>query len=1571
MGSLSAKNITVHGNYFNIFGRVFAEQSFTSAGFLSFNMGLLVANNVMQDSLLSLNTSFVLPNLCSDPKYIFSTKNLMSCARNIATTFLPVKSAVDLAFSVPGFISSASTILSMDWSKLLSMRPHELMPMLCQLKSIALSGYGVWNSGAKTLTEISDPKSYKFEGFSSMPLGSLGHGALGLVAGSCTDNSLLHANFGRVWHLNTSFSDFLHANFGHEIGLFSHAVSTSRLANFGFSGGVRASYTATKIVNRGTMRGAQSFSARADELDNGEDGIIEGTGARVDIKRVSDKGKITLTGGHLNFGDFFEHIGATTTLKDMHVTGDRLESAGGISLDRVSGEVKDVYFKTGSTEQIKDSAIRSDRLVDDGQMAAIGQVLLETKKYVHHGHIALQVVAPQTDVPPKNSLHISAQRAELYGSCDLESATFAIESFSDASEFLAAKDRYSQYHFSSALAVATKDKIDVAETSRHCDIYAEGSSVYWGSQFTGPHKLSLVSTVGGIKLASDVQASSFYARSAGDFYMDQLLGSSDTTYIDAAGKFYNLGGALAGDKVIVKAAGIYVVTPGSSLGRQTWALPIGKTGVIHGREVYLTSTVGNIENHGGIIRGTEYAQLISEGEVLNLCNQRTVKDTYDTHIVYDPATISGGTGSTTDGTGLYVKAKGKVISDASRFASDGVNYIEGEKGVELTARTSTYVSCEKHKKKYLGSKTEHKITTATNIYSSSVYSGQGRNVILSGGEVLSVATQFVSPGGTDIYADKEVKLFSLKTQNRTYESTSYLWGLLESEKDEYRQQSTPTLFYDRGMTRIHSATGTVDARGALFIGDGDLEIKAAKRIIFGVDILDHSDYSMTRSLGVSFFGTPAWQAYSSGGVWGALAATDPMLAKLDALLSSSNLTEGVVNTLNLGISAFNTANSLMRGLARGSVSSELLSRYGLGGDEGFSPTVSISLTQTTTKSHFQTQGVGGVDRAKVTIKAGEGVDLINGVSVHAKESMDVDTPEIIATAAALHSSTSTHTTSVSVGVTASCSITDVSASFSQKEDSSVSHINAQLSSAGGIKLHHGDGAMDRVILTGAKITADRLDADIGLLVITDQQDETKTKSLSASASSGGSLSAYYGSGSDKHVAETSGIHVAQGLDTGGHTFHVGEVQMTGGAITTDGDNHAHIDKLVAHELHDQSYYTGVGVSVNLGDLQRLTEPHMAADTTGSQAIATVPVTIDCDRYEAIRRPVIFSRGAADFEIKEQIGAVHTTSADGVEVIRDTSIHATIDVPITTREDLAQAAANIRQGAAIVGQAIEETVSSVREALFGDEKLPDIAMSLPDERPQPAKPEEPIEDVDTAMAVDTSELKPEAEVEDDIKKKLDDKVAKILDTIEYLEQHPDSPHAQKRMHEAIMMLYKMGGEKSLEKMVDLVREDYKGSIVKLLADKATRNHGAIKAYVKGKSLIFTVIMNIEIECVKYPAADVKTKVKEGVKTTVKGLIFLGVLKQVLKEAAGPVGIAITFAQIADVLSYDEGRIQEMHASAAKFRREAKELQDKVKHSGKRMSFMDAMAIFGMHEMARDLDADAARQQGLHNMLSYFP
>ncbi len=1339
---------------------------------------------------------------------------------------------------------------------------------------------------------------------------------------------------------------------------------------------------------------ANETLSQCEKIHIGENANIDLKYGRVVADKLEFEGKASFSNfdlqvAHTNIkqtGHLSEH---QTQMKGIDLISegqfDLLESA-----VEMSGSVK---LSDKAHEKWEDAYIKTDKFIDSSEMSERGQVAIFTDDYIHEGHI--KAIQPEDDSDKENLFYVESKTAEFKGSSELDSAVFNIEKFKEAEAFLRGDKQYGKYEVSESLGVEVDSDINLTgKIHRDCGLSAKGKSVKVNTNYTTKHDLTFISTEGDVSLSGNLHAGNVYGKSAAAMYSNASVYADDTIYLKAENQFQNLGGMLNGDQVAIESESILNLSKGSGYKLSTG----NKGGVINGRSnVFLEATGGDIVNRGGMIRGGKYTQMIASGDVKNLCTVGSHWNGYDTVYDYDGGLIAGGSGEDTDDIGLFIKAGGKVVSDASDFVSDGVNYIEGDKGLKFGARQQTYVSNNWTTKKWYGKKKKHTEVTTT-VKGSTVHSGRGANILCTeNGGVESVATRFTSPGGTQVYARDDVNLYSVKAGASIYDSKSSLWGLNKSTHTEYHEDSIPTLFYDNGVTRIVSSDGTIDARGALFIGEGDLEMEAKHRIKFGRDVLNHEITEKTRSVGVFVPGMGGYNASKNGGTWSDIVtAEDATLAKLNRMSHSGSSEELLANCTNLGVDLYNTSNSVMRGLANDSLSGELLARYGLGGAEGFSPSITFSMTESKTSSKYQTLGSEGVDRGgNIKLKAGDGIDLENGVRVHGSGDMDIDAPEILAHASGLHSSFDQRTKTESVSVTSTGQLQSASYSQSKTHAESTNYVNAELSTGGNMTLHHGEGAMDTVVLDGANLSSKTLDADINHLVVIDKQDISTSSTTSASASTNGQISMYKGKSKSKITNQHSGIHVEDGINNNGHTVHVSDAYMEGGKITTEGKNDIKIDHLTAVELHDESHSSGIGLSVNVNDLGRLSGQQSTNDT-GEQAIAVAEIIYDHVDYQATQTSVIHGEQGTNIDIGELEGNIHTESIDGRRVTKNEETHLIIDVPITNNTYLESATKNFKEGVDKVTGMVGSLAKSQEEG--GPPISEPDKIDIQDKKT--AEPEESIDEIDdlergiiSLDPEDTKEMEsslpsigeefnaetpsidtePDAPpIENDMKEGLTDErweqlenspsvldAKKNLESAEYDYKNDPNSKTKERFNEAlkhcVTVIMKEAANNGWDLVKDLTTHEFEKHILDIIGPAANGINLTTKSVMNGHWAIFGLTFNFAIASID---SDVTRDdiVKEAITQSATDFTIGLVVNMAAKEASGPIGWAFVTADVLDKLLYDQTNIEEMFKMGL----------DMVSKSQNYARNGDYFAAFGAQQAGIMLSQSAGLTQLLHGV-----
>lgn len=1263
---------------------------------------------------------------------------------------------------------------------------------------------------------------------------------------------------------------------------------------------------APKVVLDASMSGGDYTEIHGEVSTDGKavdqcEELLIGDSADIDLKHGRISTQSLQNQGKTSLDDFGIEAGVTDIGKDsMFIMshsvfkGKALYEEGSFELHDSQAQIDAIDIHQDAHSELIDSYLVGHSVKDASHLSFGGDSGVIADDYQHSGYYV-----QLTQDGKSSTFSVKAKTANLQGGGDLDNAVFQIDHFANAAQFIAGFGAYSNYRFHQSLGLSTLDDLTLTNPiTRNCDITVQATSIDSQFDYNKAHQLSFISTVGDITFSRALQGSNVYAYSARDIL--------------------NRGQVLGADKVFFQA----------------------------GR---------NIENRGKIASG-KYTQILAKGNVTNLCEEEVYQGQWDTRRNYKAAVIGGGTGEDTDGIGLHIEADGEVISDVSDFVSQGSNYIQGKRGVHFNERHHVYIAYrdERHKvhqsnflkkfKDVFASEYAWGYGSGTDIGVSHVYSGNGRNIICSNeGGVTSAAAQFVSPGGTDVYARSDIHLYSLRANNYTREFHTDWWKLDRSNRNEFYDFAQPTLFVDNGTTRIHSSEGNVDARGAYFIGGGDLEIKAKKQIFLGVDILDHQITERSQSFGWSMPGKGAWDTYRQGGkIWDIGAALDPSLGKANAVYQSKSGIERLASAANLGIDLANTGNSLMRGIAQSNITDELLARYGLGHDGQFAPSISLSLTQRKTTTRFQTQAQGGIDRGgNVTLEAGEGVDLENGVRVHAGRDLDINAPKIRAHGAMLQSSMQQTTVSETVGIVGLDGVESLGASLSKTKTSATSVVNAELSAGGNIRLHHNGGVIGVVELDGANIEAGSVDAKIGTLIIRDHQDTSQTQTNSVSLATNGMFSGYKGKGQSRVTHQHSGIHTIDGINTDGHEFVAHETHMIGGSIRTEGENHFKTDSLTTETLLDTEQYSGFGISGNLHDAGRLLGGK-PSNKAGEPIFTTATVQIDRKDFVATQNPVIHGKQGTELSVQSLEGQLETQHDSGRVTQKDRSLHVQIDVPLTNHEFLTQASENVHDAGVKLSallhskfQKQESTTSTVPEPIVPvNEESASVVLLAHRRRRKKAS--------DTSLDTEhIYETEGKVDVSDELFSINDTKVMHLTVTKAQEEYRTTGKLSDSTKHE-------------LKQQVTSATAKLAKAYGSAIFDEMGKSADSVKGnkHFRKFGLMWKLWMNEELTLLDDEIPG-ENKFKHGIAKTMveSGLDFA--LEFALKDMSGPMGIALTLLDISDSF-YDKNAMKKRLKTGESHLSEVRTLY----------TAGDIMTGWALERVALDQIASARRMQAGH-------
>lgn len=403
-------------------------------------------------------------------------------------------------------------------------------------------------------------------------------------------------------------------------------------------------------------------------------------------------------------------------------------------------------------------------------------------------------------------------------------------------------------------------------------------------------------------------------------------------------------------------------------------------------------------------------------------------------------------------------SEGKVINKAATIKSNDDNVIVAKQGYEGITHSRTYVAERYTRSSFWGLKTETVERTQTDFQDAVVVSMNGRNCIyVTDGGIQSTAASFIAKDGTLLSATGDIDLCGVKYTDREHVNKTYVWGLFGSDRTTEQQRLKPTLIYDAGTSRLETKAN-INAHGIAILGAGDLELQC-QNAHFAAERLRHSSEQITWGLDINGFGVATVKAAAQGqNPLPALASEEALFNKSRVLFNSGNTAEVLANSWNLGIESYNTMNSLARGYQYDSLSGELLQRYGLGGEQGFSPTLTATAGATQTKQDYETLDGSMIHRRSIRADV-SGTLKLDGMPVIADQDAILHAKKIVQTGQLLNSSSQIDSGSISVGFTPS-GITHVGMSYSQAEADATTSAHQTLQVGGKLDIHADEWVMD-------------------------------------------------------------------------------------------------------------------------------------------------------------------------------------------------------------------------------------------------------------------------------------------------------------------------------------------------------------------------------------------------------------------------------------------------------------------------------------------------------------------------------
>lgn len=1091
----------------------------------------------------------------------------------------------------------------------------------------------------------------------------------------------------------------------------------------------------SELNNFGNIASLQSQIEVAQDVTNHAGGNLKIEESNLNARNQNNNGSFESKKATLDInGKFIQDKDADSKLVETHVkAAQKIQLDGEVNLDRVHLESQN-SVNIADTAHIKgsNSLIEGQDIQQNGELEYSGYLGLKARNTVDTGvHSSTHSIGRSEE----NLLDIQAKTANLsYGKVNVDNVNIVVEHLPGAENFIARKGKYANFLVSDNLSLTTQDIIDLsAPLKRECGLDITAKSIAIRTDYKTNADLHFKSTAGDVRLFSNLQGRNIYVESEHNLFTTNNINANQKVIFSAKGDFDNVGGNISADIISCQAARLRNLSgealkysdqkkaedernakiykryhkkydpqdPLLGLDEEARANH-GNGGAILGREVYLNATDSNIENYGGVIKGTDYFQGVAKNDIVNRCNIIETEGKYDTIKTFDKGIMGGGRGLNGDGIGMYLDAGGHVSNIGSTFASEGSNYIHATKGFDSRTQHHTYIAKRKKESTWYGNSSV-KIKTDTNIGIAEIVSMEGENIIIvDDGKMYGEAVHFISQKGTKAFVNDDIELYDLVYAEKSTKKKGYLWGAISSSSKEYHEYAEPVRIYDHGVSVLNSAQGNVICRGLIAEGNGDFYTTAKNGSVnISSQKLKHSIHEKSRSVGVSVPMYDRIKGLAQKDSKGILFGIDPTLRKVNSLINSNGSREFFANSWNTAISSYNSYQNVMFAHQNGMLGQYATSQFSLG-----SPEIDFTYTQSDVRINYETQGPGHVSRSNWYIEAGNDVN-VRGVDVNITGDMSVQSKKFVLEGHELHKSTKVKQDSITVGVGAE-GVNHVSGSH-QSSSVKEGHFQNQQTNVGGTLTLN----VDEMNLKAANVDTGDIQGRVNVLNVVSTQDTVIAKQKTVSFDSNGQGAYQESLDVTRQINQASGIHVRNGINHDEqHQLSVGSTTLAGAKITSDGVNNYKSDAIVSTDIKDYHKGRSIGFSGNLNDIVNVISPP-DKNAPRPTTITTVAVTSAKANQVAVQHATIFGEQGTGVSTANLIGRLNTQNAQGYEHIKDKQQQIHLDVPVfdaitPVREQFNKRQVTVENNPPVVA---EESHNSLNQEKIADIVQPNVIVTV--------------------------------------------------------------------------------------------------------------------------------------------------------------------------------------------------------------------------------------------------------------------
>lgn len=1083
----------------------------------------------------------------------------------------------------------------------------------------------------------------RFETVNNHGLGNI-HGSNGVVKAEELDNdasidlSKVKMDVGKVRnHANGSIEvsdaviNFKDAENKAKIIVHQANMHMGELKNHG-NGSIEATDAVVKMdeVDNEAKMSVNKSGMQVGHLNNHGKGLVEISDAFFNADKVDNDASIVSEKSAFDANEFHNKPNASTSMTQSEVKVESATLDGKINLNQVSVEAKEQINVSGSMVA-KDVVMKAQEYRSSGETQYSGSLVIEADRKLEMA-ASSEIKAINLD---DTFLALKAPNGNLDGKISAVTLALEIENLDDPNGLIANRrgKYFEKINVSKELGLKVNADIDLDQINRNCGLNVEARSVALSTDYKTAYDVRFKSTDGDVRFQSNVSAANVYGDSAANLYVSGNIDAQNQVIFHAKKDFDNYGN-ISADVISIDAGRI------RNFQRS-----------MQGRQIYLEAKETDIQNFGGAIRASEYLQAVANRDITNVCHTNVFNGEYDLIKTFDPAIMQGGIGIDDQRVGLYLKAGGIVLNDASILSSGANLYIEADKGFRSIAESWTYRSYHKVERTWWGRKKE-KDEYTTNVGMSGLFAENGGILInAKDGGVYSVATQFVSKDGTNMYAKDNIELYSLKYTDKTFSSTGSFWGLYKTEKTETNESSVPVWISDAGVTRLTSLNGNITGRGVMVVGAGDFYTTAKNgSIIFTADKLSHSLEMNARGLIISLPGLDHLGSFDNNSMLGRVINFG---MKADALLHSSGFLYETTNAWNTAMAGYNNYQLLEPLFKDGITLKSILTQNGEG--TKLSPTINLTYANTQENLKWQTMGPACIQRKNWYIEAGEEI-VIEGVPVDIAENMSVKAQTFSQKSLELEGSTHYIYRSATLGI-GSDGIDSVSASYTNGGTNSLTHINQQTHVGGNLNVE-----VDYWDMAGANVDVSSLSGHVNELQIESMVDIQRSSVLQFASSTNDAFSLSKSHDYSERIRQPTSLMVRKGINVDEkYQFDVVTTRNCGAKIISDGVNNFRSKIIINESISEIEKHTSSGIYFDVNEVKKSIQSFRAGKT--SNPVATINIARNSDDLSIFRDATYYGKQGTNVQYQYCTGGINVQNNDAYMQACRSKHKFTLDIPL--------------------------------------------------------------------------------------------------------------------------------------------------------------------------------------------------------------------------------------------------------------------------------------------------------------------